>query len=167
MHTNNLECQMDFRITGLSPEPFKALFDLDASALATHGAQRLFADDSSPGYPCRVSLAHAAPGEELVLTSFEHQSANSPYRATGPVFARKAATTAFNAINTIPVPVKVRLLSVRAYDTADLIVEAEVIDGSVVEELIGRLFDRDEVAYLHIHYARRGCYACRVDRVSI
>ena len=155
---------MDFRITGLSPEPFKAIFQLDDAGFAARGAQRVFADDSQPGYPCRVSLAHAEPGEELILVSYEHQSARSPYRAAGPVFARKSATQAFNAVNTVPEPVRVRLLSVRAYDRDDMIVEAEVVDGSVIESLIERYFERDEVAYLHLHYARRGCYACRVDR---
>ena len=155
---------MDFRITGLSPEPFQTFFQLNDANLALRGAQRVIADDSQPGYPCRVSLAHAEPGEELILVSYEHQSARSPYRAAGPVFARKSATQAFNAVNTVPEPVRVRLLSVRAYDRDDMIVEAEVVDGSVIESLIERYFERDEVAYLHLHYARRGCYACRVDR---
>ncbi|MEO8101598.1 MAG: DUF1203 domain-containing protein, partial [Betaproteobacteria bacterium] len=71
---------MNFRISGLPAEPFKTLFDLDDAALAARGAQRVYADDST-GYPCRVSMAHAAPGEELILMSYEHQAARSPYRA--------------------------------------------------------------------------------------
>ena len=154
---------MDFRITGLSPEQFKPVFQLDAAALAAIGAQRIFADDAS-GYPCRVSLAHALPGEELILMSYQHQPGHSPYRAAGPVFARKSALTAFDEVNTVPEPVRMRLLSVRAYDRDDMIVEAEVVEGKEIEALIGRYFQRDDVAYLHLHYARRGCYACRVDR---
>ena len=156
---------MDFRITGLSPEPFKPLFALDDAALAQLGASRTIADDTT-SFPCRVSMAHAAPGEELILLSFEHQGARSPYRAAGPVFVRKAATRAFDAVNVIPEPVRTRLLSVRAYDAQDLIVDAEVVDGSVLEPLIEKLLAREDVAYLHLHYARRGCYACRIDRVS-
>ena len=155
---------MDFRITGLSPEPFKSVFQLDADALAAIGAQRVFADDALPGYPCRVSLAHALPGEELILMSYEHQPEHSPYRATGPVFARKSALNAFDEVNIVPEPVRVRLLSVRAYDRDDMIVEAEVVEGKEIEALIERYFQCDDVAYLHLHYARRGCYACRVDR---
>lgn len=154
---------MDFRITGLSPEPFKPVFQLDADALSAIGAQRVFADDAS-GYPCRVSLEHALPGEELILMSYQHQPGHSPYRAAGPVFARKSALNAFDAVNVVPEPVRVRLLSVRAYDGDDMIVEAEVVEGNVIEALIERYFERDDVAYLHLHYARRGCYACRVDR---
>ena len=154
---------MDFRITGLSPEPFQPVFQLDAEALAAIGAQRIVADDAV-GYPCRISLAHALPGDELILMSYQHQPGHSPYRAAGPVFARKSALTAFGAVNVVPEPVRVRLLSVRAYDRDDMIVEAEVVEGNVIETLIERYFERDDVAYLHLHYARRGCYACRVDR---
>ncbi len=154
---------MNFRITGLSPEPFRPVFQLDADALAEIGAQRILADDAV-GYPCRVSLTHALPGEELILMSYEHQPGHSPYRAAGPVFARKSALTAFDAVNIVPEPVRVRLLSVRAYDRDDMIVEAEVVEGKGIESLIERYFERDDIAYLHLHYARRGCFACRVDR---
>ena len=156
---------MDFRITGLSPESFKPLFALDDRTLAGLGARRATADDAT-SFPCRVSLAHASPGEELILMSFEHQGAHSPYRATGPIYVRKAATIAFDAVNVIPEPVRSRLLSVRAYDAQDLIVEAEVVDGKAIEPLIAAFFRREDVAYLHVHYARRGCYACRVGRTQ-
>ena len=156
---------MSFRVSGLSPDSFKPFFTLNNSALARLGAQRSIADDA-PGYPCRVSLTHAAPGDELILLSFEHQSAHSPYRASGPIFVRRAATAAFDEVNTIPEPVRVRLLSLRAYDAADLIVEADVVDGALVETLIEKFFQSEDVAYLHVHYARRGCFACRVVRAD-
>ncbi len=154
---------MDFRITGLSPEPFQPLFGLTDAALADLGARRCTADDGA-SFPCRVSVAHAEPGEELILLSYEHQGAHSPYRAAGPIYVRKNATAAFAATNLIPDPVRARLLSVRAYDAQNLIVEAEVVEGSEIEAQIARFFARANVSYLHIHYARRGCYACRVDR---
>ena len=155
---------MDFRITGISPEPFKHLFALSNEVLAQRGIVRYLADDAT-GFPCRVSVGHAPPGDEVLLLSFEHQGAHSPYRATGPIFVSKAATTAFNAVNTVPEPVRMRLLSFRAYDVRDQIVEAEVADGSTFEAMVERLFEQEDVAYVHVHYARRGCYACRVDRV--
>jgi hypothetical protein len=57
-----------------------------------------------------------------------------------------------------------RMLSVRAYDPDGSMVDADVIDGSGVEPLLARLFARADTDYIHIHFARRGCYACRVDR---
>ena len=153
-----------FRISGLPSQPFQHLFALSENELAALGVTREFSDDSAPGYPCRVSLAHAAPGEELLLLSWQHQDVNSPYRAAGPIFVRKLAGDVFDKINVVPEPVRVRLLSVRAYDARGMIVEADVVEGNEIEVLIARFFARSDVEYLHIHYARRGCYAARVER---
>jgi hypothetical protein len=156
---------MDYRVSGLPSAQFQALFAMSDAQLKEIGAQRCYADASQPGYPCRVSLMHAAPGEELILTSFEHQSANSPYRASGPIFVRKSATETYTAVNTIPEQLRVRLLSIRAYDRDDLIVDAEVVEGANIESVLAHFFAQESVAYLHVHNARRGCYACRIDRV--
>ena len=43
-------------------------------------------------------------------------------------------------------------------------VDAEVVNGADAAPLIERYLARADVAYLHIHFARRGCFACRVDR---
>jgi hypothetical protein len=42
--------------------------------------------------------------------------------------------------------------------------DAQVAPGTELEALIGRLFADPAVAWLHLHHARRGCFACRVDR---
>ena len=84
---------MSFRITGLSPKPFRTLFDLSDEALHRIGALRVIADD--PRMPCRVSMAHADPGEELLLLNYEHQPANTPYRASHAIYVRKLADSAF------------------------------------------------------------------------
>ena len=40
----------------------------------------------------------------------------------------------------------------------------EVIEGRAVEDAIARQFADPQVAYIHLHNAKRGCYSCRVDR---
>jgi hypothetical protein len=67
-------------------------------------------------------------------------------------------------INDVPDQQRRRLLSVRAYDAAHSMLDAEVAPGTELESLIERFFASPSVAYLHVHNARRGCYACRVDR---
>ena len=57
-----------------------------------------------------------------------------------------------------------RLLSLRAFDDAGMLVHADVVDGREVEEAIERLFAANETSYLHVHFARPGCYAARVER---
>lgn len=154
---------MTFRITGLSPDPFRPLFGLTNDALAAQGIVRCTAPADS-GWPCRVSLQDAAPGETLLLLNYLHQPALSPYRASGPVFIRQAAGTRFDATGTLPPVATPRILSVRAYDSRDHIEDAEVVDGLHLTAEINRMFANPAVRYLHVHYARRGCFAFRVDR---
>jgi hypothetical protein len=39
-----------------------------------------------------------------------------------------------------------------------------VVEGAAAEPLIRAYLGRPDVAYLHVHFARRGCFACRIDR---
>ena len=154
---------MTFRISALPGEEFAPLFALDDEQLRTRGARRYVAGDQ--GFPCRVSLEDAARGERLVLVPFTHQPADSPYRASGPIFIREAAVQASFDVNEVPEQLRRRLLSLRAYDADALMVDAEVVEGQDLESLVERLFDDRRVQYLHVHFARPGCYACRIDRV--
>lgn len=154
---------MHFRISGLDAARFSGLCAMSDDALRQVGAERRRVTEEHSA-PCRVSLRDAAVGETVILTPFEHQPAHSPYRAAGPIFVRESARETAMLADTVPDCLARRLLSVRAYDRSDCIHDADVVDGSAVADSIQRYFDDPEVAYLHLHYARRGCYACRVDR---
>ena len=154
---------MSYRITGLAPAPFEELFALSDEELQARGVHRAIVDEK-PGYPCRVSLIDAEPGERVILLSYDHLPGHSPYRARGPIFVREAATKAFDGVNTLPEVFQGRLLSMRAYDAEGLMVDADVVEGANAEPLIEKFLAREDVDMLHVHYARRGCYACRVER---
>ena len=154
---------MGFRISALPREAFAPLFALDDAQLRARGAKRHIAD-AHPGFPCRVSLQDAAIGERVVLVPFAHQPADSPYRASGPVFVRESALQASIEANQVPEPLRLRLLSVRGYDGDALMVQADVVEGRELEAAIERVFEDPRVQYLHVHFARPGCYACRIDR---
>ena len=155
---------MSFRITGLPTEHFTHLFALSDAELAAQGAVRKIADGRNPGYPCRVSLTDSKPGDEVILVNYEHQDADTPYRSRHAVYVRKGERR-YDAVGEIPEQLRKRLLSVRAFDENGMMVDADVIEGRLLEEMIGRFFANDAVAYIHLHFARPGCYAARVDRV--
>ena len=154
-----------FRLIGLDPHPFEPLFDLADDALSQRGIDRRVAD-ARPGFPCRISLEDAEPGEELLLLPFVHQPAASPYHASGPIFVRRGARQRTLAAGEVPSYVSTRLMSVRAYDAAHWIVDAAVCEGSAVVAEIERLFANPLVSYLHLHNAKRGCFSCAVQRVT-
>jgi Protein of unknown function (DUF1203) len=152
-----------FTVRGLSPEPFQTLFDLSDDELEKRRAKRYVAD-SKPGFPCRVSLQDAEAGDEVILTNFIHLPSESPYRSTHAIFVRKAATNAASYTDSLPQMLRSRLLSVRAFDGKDMLVGADAIEGDRLEEAIYRFFGDPAVEFLHVHFAKPGCYACRIDR---
>jgi hypothetical protein len=156
---------MSFRITGLAPEPFRALFSLTEQELAARGIKR-YVVDSKPGFPDRVELRDAEPGEAVLLLNYTHQPANNPYHASHAIFVAEGAKQRYDRVDEVPQAMRIRTLSLRAYDANDLIVDADLVDGREVEALIGRFFDNSKVAYIQAHYAKYGCYAGRIDRAS-
>jgi hypothetical protein len=154
---------MDFRIKGLSPEPFRPLFGLPDAELAARGIVRRHVD-SSPGYPDRVELRDAEPGESVLLLNYEHQPAASPYRSRHAIYVLENAGEAFDRVNEVPPVMRPRMLALRGFDDRDMIVDADLVDGRSVESLIERLLGDKRVAYIHAHYAKFGCYSARIER---
>jgi len=155
---------MSFRVLGLAPEPFRRYFSMSDTELASLDARRIIAE--TDGLPCRVSLTHAAPGDELVLVSYEHQPGRTPYRASHAIYVRRDSDTAFEGVDVVPHVLEVRLLSVRAFDAGHMMIDADVVGGPRAAETFERMLSVPETAYLHVHNAKRGCYAARVERVT-
>jgi hypothetical protein len=154
----------DFRVVALPVELFAPLFVLDDHELRARGARRVVTDEK-PGFPCRVSLVDAEPGETALLLPFVHHVVDSPYRASGPIYVRESARTAHPGVNEIPEMVRVRPQSVRAYDRGAMLVASDVVEGGeALDACIRRFFADEQVAYLHLHNARPGCFNCAVQR---
>ncbi|SDR07412.1 DUF1203 domain-containing protein [Pseudoxanthomonas sp. CF125] len=154
---------MNFQINALPLASFQPLFSLSDAELSARNMRRVIAD-GRPAYPCRVSLQDASEGERLVLLPHAHHVVDTPYRAYGPIYVREAAQQASPAPNQIPDLLRARALSLRAYDADGMMVSADVLPGTEAERGIEQLLAIPRTAYLHIHYAKPGCYACRVDR---
>lgn len=154
---------MSFVVTGLPVEPFRPLFGLDAAALAARGVVRMTAD-SKPGFPCRITLEDAEPGETVLLLNHEHLAVDTPYRSRHAIFVRESAKAPARVDGVVPPVMATRLLSLRAFDAADMMIDAEVVEGTDAAPLIERFLHNPATAYLHAHAARRGCFVARIDR---
>ncbi|HJV40467.1 DUF1203 domain-containing protein [Caulobacter sp.] len=153
---------MSYAVTSLPAEPFAPLFQLDDETLAARGARRVIAD-APLGFPCRVSLDDARPGETLILVNYEHQPAPTPFRASHAIFVREGVQPV-STVDEMPPALRRRLLSLRAFDASGMMRAADVTEGAAAGSLIERLLEDPEIAYLHAHYAKWGCYAARIDR---
>lgn len=154
---------MSFSITGLDPAPFECLFGLSDDALADQGVVRMVAD-AKPGFPCRITLEDAEPGEALLLINHEHLPVDTPYRSSHAIFVRDGAIAPARYVDKVPNQLAIRLLSARAFDGSGMMTDADVIEGRDLAPLIDKMFADPKVAYLHAHNAKRGCFAARIDR---
>ncbi|WP_129642412.1 DUF1203 domain-containing protein [Peristeroidobacter agariperforans] len=154
---------MSFQITGLPLSQFSPLFSMSDEELARQGALRVTADEC-PGFPCRVSLQDAEIGEQLILLNYEHLPVATPYRSRHAIYVREAATEARLAIDEVPQQMRSRLLSVRAFEASGMMKAADVAPGTAIEKLIEQMFAKPGIAFLHVHNAKWGCFAARVDR---
>jgi Protein of unknown function (DUF1203) len=152
-----------FQLVGIDHKPFQSLFDLSDEKLSELSAKKCIADES-PGYPCRISLEDAQLGEVLLLLPYLHQPAASPYRSSGPIFVRRGVQQRRLAAGFVPSYVSSRLMSVRAYNAEHMIVDASVCEGASVAREITKHFGSENVAYIQLHNAKRGCFSCQAIR---
>lgn len=153
---------MTYLIQGLDPSPFTQLFMRSDEDLARDGILAVYAMDDD--YPCRIALAGAAVGDRLLLLTYVHQATTSPYRASHAIYVAQGSKARGIYKNAIPSVMQTRILSIRAFDGNDMMIDADLVDGNAAESLITHLLANPQAAYLHIHFAKRGCFAATVLR---
>jgi hypothetical protein len=154
---------MTYAITGLARETFQPLFGLSDAELAERGVVRRTAT-SKPGFPCRVSLEDAEPGDTLLLLNFESHSADTPYRSAYAIYVNESAAQAQPYVDALPPVFAGRPIALRIFDADGMLIGADLARDEAVDAAIRKAFDDPKVAYIHAHNAAHGCFAARVDR---
>ena len=154
---------MSFRVIGLSPNPFRHLYGLTDDELARFGAKRYIAD-KNPGFPDRIAMRDVEIGERVLLLNHVCQPAETPYRATHAIFVHEGAEESYDRVDEVPEVMRIRPMSLRAYDSDGMMIDADLAEGEAVEPLIERLLANPKVAYIHAHNAKRGCYSGMIER---
>ena len=154
---------MAYRFRGLNPEPFRQLYGMSDADLAACGARRHVVD-AVPGFPDRIELRDLAIGEIAILLNYTHQPMPTPYRAAHAIFVREGAQAAAAVVDQVPEVIRRRTISLRAFDGSGDMIDAALAEGEAIEAVIERMLADPVTAYLHAHYAVRGCYAALVER---
>lgn len=152
-----------YRVQGLDPSLFQHLIGLSDAELERQGARR-YVVDATPGFPDRVEVRDLEVGETAILLNYEHQPSQTPYRSRHAIFIGETAIAALDLVDELPPAMRIRPISLRAFNSAGEMLDADLADGTGLPPLISRFFANPDVAYLHAHYARRGRYAARIVR---
>jgi hypothetical protein len=134
-----------------------------AAGLAA-GAVAEAADDGP--FPVRCCLTDASADEGVLLVSLQPPCAGSPYMAASPVYIHSHRCGGYRADGAVPEVLRSRLLSLRGYDHGHMITGTEVVQGDQLEAAAERLLATAGTAYLFVHFAGPGCYACRIDAAA-
>ena len=154
---------MSFQISALPIESFQDLFGLDDDMLEAKGVRRMIVDEC-PGFPCRLSLKDMEVGDSVLLLNYEHQPTSSPYRSSHAIFIGEGAVQATLSPGEVPLQLQRRLLSMRGFDADGMMIDADILDGADLAQSAERMLADPSISYLHVHNAKRGCYAARIDR---
>ena len=123
---------------------------------------------ASGGEPCRDVLRRAKPGEELILASFSPFSKPGPFHEFGPIYVLANDSGERIDRDVIETGSGENYLrsrfAIRAYSTAEEIIDAELVEAGDAQETIERFFARPETAFIHVRFPTYGCFACRLDR---
>ena len=153
---------MAYRIEGLAPAAVESLFSMTDGELAERNAMRVTAD-SATGFPCRVSLADAAPGEELVLLNHVSNDVPTPFRTAYAIYVRKGARAA-SFVDEAPDYLARRTLSLRGFDDAGMLKHGMIAQPGEADAQIRALLERPDIATIHAHNAAYGCFLARIER---
>jgi hypothetical protein len=156
---------MSFIIQGLDPHLFGSLSGQKQAIFNGVPVERHEVTES-PGAPCRITLDDAKVGETVLLVSYGHHQANSPYAQSGPIFVSQSAMERARYVDQIPPALARRMLSLRAYDAGGSMVAAMIVEGAVAKEAIEVMFTDQLIVRIDAHNATRGCFAAHILRLA-
>ncbi len=155
---------MSFVIRGLPVEEFKPLFGLTDDQLSARGIIRKRAD-KKPGFPCRITLDDAEPGETLLLLNYESHKAATPYRSSYAIYVRESAKSAAIYADELPPVMRARPIALRIFSAEGMLIGADLgRDGAETKGKIEAIFAGPDAAYIHAHNAMHGCFAAEIRR---
>lgn len=152
---------MSFVISGLAVEAFSPLFGLPDQELRKRGVIRRTAD-AKPGYPCRISLEDAEPGETVLLLNHQSHGADTPYASAYAIFVRENAGSAQTYTGELPPVFLNRPIALRLFDAGGMLAGADMGMNEGLKAKIEAAFRRPDVAYIHAHNAMHGCFVAEI-----
>jgi hypothetical protein len=154
---------MTYRIEGVDHAAYDDLLGLTDAQLAERGARRVTAD-SKPGFPCRVAMEDAEPGERLILFNHISHDVPNPFRSAYAIYVRESAGDPALYVDETPPMFEGRTLSLRGFDCEGMLAEAALAEPGQADSKIRLLFARTEIAEIHAHNAAAGCFAAKIVR---
>jgi hypothetical protein len=152
---------LNFRVVPLNTEVAEGARRAAESGAPDHA---IITADSPQGFPCRHCLRWAQPGERVILFPFAAIPPGRPYSETGPIFVHVEPCERYPATREFPADFRQSRIF-RAYNSAQDMIDTEVVNGSEPEAVIEKLLENPETAFVDARSVTRGCYTFRIERI--
>ncbi|WP_296747076.1 DUF1203 domain-containing protein [Mesorhizobium sp.] len=118
------------------------------------------------GVPCRHCMRNVSAGDGYLIVAYRPFPELQPYAETGPIFLHAEECERAMEDDALPEMLASSDYIVRGYGKDDRIVygTGAVIPTDSIAARADKLFERDDVAYIHVRSARNNCYQCRIER---
>ncbi len=118
------------------------------------------------GNPCRHCLRFIPEGAGMLILAHRPFDGLHPYAETGPIFLCADACTRHEGAEIPEVLCGSPDYLLKGYNAQDRIVygTGKVVLAADVADYAQAVFERSEVAYIHVRSARNNCYQARIDR---
>jgi hypothetical protein len=118
----------------------------------------------SSRHQCRACLHLTEPGEGFILLAYSPFTSDQPYAEVGPIFIHERECRPYDVTLEYPAEFPREAVVLRAYTDRDEIADAVFVGNAPVEDVIARMLEKPEVAYLHARNSTYGCFMFRIDR---
>ena len=121
-----------------------------------------------PGFPCRHCLRLGAPGEEMLLGSYDLPRPQGVYWTPSPIFLHAEDCPRFTTEDAIaPIVLAPGIVSVRSYDAEQMCLYdlGAVSEGKDVAPILARAVADPRTRFINIHTARPGCLLTAVEKL--
>ncbi len=119
------------------------------------------------GVPCRHCQQDVAQGERFLILAHRPFPRPQPYAEVGPIFLHADACERYPETDQVPAMfLKRESYLLKGYGRDDRIIygTGQIVKSVDVVEAASRIFDRDDVKYVHVRSALNNCFSCRIDR---
>jgi len=119
------------------------------------------------GNPCRHCLSDIAEGEPYLILSHRPFDDDQPYAEQGPIFLHAEDCPRYADEAEIPAMFRRRKrFLIRGYNADNRIIygTGSVVETQNLKAEAKRLFDNNDVSYLHLRSGSYNCFQCRIER---
>jgi hypothetical protein len=119
------------------------------------------------GLPCRHCLDWIVEGSErATLFTLDPFAGVEKLPLPGPVYIHADDCERYPEVGGIPARLMTSPRTLNAYGHGRRLVAQEYVESDNAEATIARLFQRSDVAYVHVRSTTAGCYTFRLERAS-